>query len=81
MRSVFVDIRHTPRPNNLDPFGVYVALSRSRGRETIRLLGDFDDKLFTAHPSEDLRKEDIRLCERTRATKEAWELGLYNLDS
>lgn len=77
LECVIVDIRKPPRPYNLDSFGVYVALSRSRGRKTIRLLGDFDDNLFTAHGSEDLRKEDERLQKNTELTKDSWELGLY----
>jgi hypothetical protein len=51
---VIVDIGDPPI---LRPVGVYVALSRSRGRSTIRLLRDFNDKLFTHHPSTDLRLE------------------------
>jgi hypothetical protein len=41
-----------------DPLGVYVTLSRGRGQEQIQLLQDFDDGLFTKHPSEDLRIEE-----------------------
>ena len=62
----------------LTTFAAYVALSRSRGRETIRLLGDFDNELFTSHPSEDLRHEDRRLAEKSRITNDRWEHGLYN---
>jgi hypothetical protein len=36
------------------PFAAYVALSRSRGQNTIRLLQDFDDTIFTRHSSEAL---------------------------
>lgn len=53
----------------LDPFHAYVSLSRSRGRETIRLLRDFDHKLLTHHPSEDLQKEDERLSDLAMVTK------------
>ncbi|KAG1832383.1 hypothetical protein EV424DRAFT_1312987, partial [Suillus variegatus] len=38
----------------LSPFNAYVALSHSHGRDTIRLLQDFEDDLFTRHPSESL---------------------------
>ena len=62
----------------LDPFSTYVMLSCSRGCETIRLLGDFDDNLFTKHPSENLRQEDSRLAELTVSTKEAYDNGPYN---
>lgn len=47
----------------LSPFNAYVALSRSRRRETIRILRDFDNNLFIRHPSEDLRIEDKRIDE------------------
>ena len=39
---------------------MYVALSRSRGRDNIRPLRDFDERLLTRHPNEPLREEDIR---------------------
>ena len=38
---VIIDIRKPPT-RSLSAFSVYVALSRSRGRDTIRLLRDFD---------------------------------------
>ncbi|KAF8881014.1 hypothetical protein BD779DRAFT_1445852, partial [Infundibulicybe gibba] len=50
-----------PPSSKLSPFSVCVALSRSRGRDTIRSLRGFNENLFTNHPSEDLRREDIRL--------------------
>lgn len=53
---VIVDIAHPP-DEHVNAFNAYVALSRSSGRETIGLLRDFDDKLFTVHPSEFLRKD------------------------
>jgi hypothetical protein len=34
-----------------------------------RLLRDFNDSLFTCHPSEELRLEDIRLQELADLTK------------
>ena len=46
---------------SLNPFNAYIALSRSYGRHTIRLLWDFDNALFIHHPSDDLRCEDNRL--------------------
>ncbi|KAG1754640.1 hypothetical protein EDB19DRAFT_1626651, partial [Suillus lakei] len=42
---VLVDIA-TPPFGGLDVFNLYVALSRSSGRSTIRLLHDFDDELL-----------------------------------
>jgi len=50
-----------PPSGGLTPFNAYVALSRGQSRDSIRLLRDFDDKIFTEHPSEFLRLEDERL--------------------
>jgi hypothetical protein len=72
---VIIDIGKPPS-GNISPFSIYVALSRSRGRDTIRLLRDFDDKLFTRHPSEDLRKEMLRLERLNEITKETFEMQL-----
>ena len=77
IENVIVDIGPTKR-FSVDAFAAYVALSRSRGRESIRLLRDFDDKIFTKHPSEHLRAEDFRLAELTRITKVKFEAGMYN---
>ena len=77
LESVVVDIRRPPPPVNLDSFGAYVAASRSKGRETIRFLGDFNDALFTSHSPDDLRQEDDRLAMKTKETKEAWDHGLF----
>ncbi|KIN97094.1 hypothetical protein M404DRAFT_161540 [Pisolithus tinctorius Marx 270] len=63
----------TPPSGQLTPFNAYVALSRSRGRETIRLLRDFDVRLFTQHPSEYLRREDEHLHKMDEETREWWE--------
>ena len=44
---VLVDIQVTPPPRDiLSLFNFYVALSRSFGKDTIRLLRDFDDDIF-----------------------------------
>ena len=75
---VYVDIGRVPGNFGIDPFGAYVALSRGRGRESIRLLRDFDDSIFTRHPSEDLRQEDERLRILTEQTKQRWDAGFYN---
>lgn len=72
-----VDIGRTPT-GKLSPFSAYVALSRSRGRSTIRLLRDFDDGLFTNHPSEDLREEDARLEDLDSETKDRFEAGYFS---
>lgn len=57
---VIVDMG-APPAGKLMPFHAYVALSRSRGRDNIRLLWNFDESLFMTHPLEDLRMEDERL--------------------
>jgi hypothetical protein len=70
MEYVIVDISKPPT-GSLSPFSVYVALSRSRGRRTIRILRDFDPALLMHHPSEDLRKDMVRLERLDERTKEA----------
>ncbi|KAJ7036330.1 hypothetical protein C8F04DRAFT_1096106 [Mycena alexandri] len=60
MGHVLIDL-HKPPSGALTPFSAYVALSRSKGRSTIRLLRGFEPKLFTTHPSDDLAVEDARL--------------------
>lgn len=62
---VIIDIGKPPT-GSLSPFSVYVALSRSRGRDAIHLLRDFNVNLFQNHPSEALRTEMIRLEELTK---------------
>jgi ATP-dependent exoDNAse (exonuclease V) alpha subunit len=68
---VIIDIGKPPT-GTLSPFSVYVALSRSRGRDTIRLLRDFNVNLFQNHPSEALRIEMNRLEELNEATRREW---------
>lgn len=70
---VIVDIRRLPRGKKLTPFNAYVALSRSRTADNIRLLGEFEDYLFTTHPSEDLRIEDERIDRLDQQTRMMWE--------
>lgn len=62
----------------VDPFAAYVALSRSRGRKSIRLLRDFDPGIFTKHLSESLRLEDQRLNGLSEQTRIKFEAGQYN---
>ena len=52
----------------LMPFNGYVALSRSSGRESIRLLREFNETLFTTTPSEILEQEDHQLVKLDRET-------------
>ncbi|KIK81359.1 hypothetical protein PAXRUDRAFT_156284, partial [Paxillus rubicundulus Ve08.2h10] len=70
--TVLIDIG-TPPTGQLTPFNIYVALSRSCGRDTIRLLRDFDERLLTSHPSEYLRVEDARLARMDEETLRKWE--------
>jgi hypothetical protein len=62
---VIVDIG-TTKKFPVTPFTAYVALLCSRGRETVILLHDFDDTIFTQHPSHHLHLEDERLNANTR---------------
>ncbi|KAJ6471305.1 hypothetical protein C8R47DRAFT_988306 [Mycena vitilis] len=68
---VYIDLEKPPS-GKLTPFSAYVALSRSKGRDRIRLLRGFDMSLFTKHPSPDLEKEDERLDELTAETKKLY---------
>lgn len=77
IERVIVDIGPTKR-FPVDPFSAYVALSRSRGRATIRLLRDFDDNIFTKHPSEALRLEDERLWTLAKETMIKYKSGGYD---
>lgn len=77
LEYALVDIGKTPS-GKLSPFSAYVALSRSRGRDTIRLLRDFDDALFTNHPSEELRDEDDRLQTLDLDTKDKFVANYYS---
>jgi ATP-dependent exoDNAse (exonuclease V) alpha subunit len=60
IENVIVDLAKPPS-GNLTGFNAYISLSRSRRRNNIRLLQDFDERLFTVHPNEHLRREDARL--------------------
>ncbi|KAI6011232.1 hypothetical protein BKA83DRAFT_14293 [Pisolithus microcarpus] len=62
LSHVIVDISRPPT-GGLNLFNLYVALSRSSGHETIRLLRDFDEKLFLCSHSTDLIAEDDRLAD------------------
>ncbi|CAE6416282.1 unnamed protein product [Rhizoctonia solani] len=75
IKKVIVDIARPPS-GGLTPFNAYVALSRSSGTRTIRLLRDFDDALFQQPPSHALAAEDQRLVALNNATKDRWERGL-----
>ena len=76
LEHVLIDIG-TTKKFPVTPFSAYVALSRSRGRDSVRLLRDFDDTIFTKHPSEDLRREDERL---KILIKNTTETGYYEYE-
>ena len=69
---VVIDIAPPPS-SGLSLFNLYVSLSRSSGRETIRLLRDFDDQMFLQAHEPELIDEDERLEEMDVATKEWWD--------
>ncbi|PSR77379.1 hypothetical protein PHLCEN_2v7930 [Hermanssonia centrifuga] len=70
---VLVDIA-SPPTGGLNLFNLYVALSRSSGRETIRLLRDFDEEVFTKAHDVELTVEDERLQELDVVTKRWWQV-------
>ena len=70
--KVVVDIAHTPS-GQMSIFNAYVALSRSRGRSTIRLLRKHDPDLFKKELPHDLIREDERLEALNVKTHEWWE--------
>ena len=72
MERVIIDISKPPT-GKLSAFSVYVALSRSRGRKTIRILRDFEPDLLMHHPSEDLRVDMERLKRLDERTKAEFE--------
>ena len=69
-----IDDIASPPTGGLSLFNLYVALSQSSGRSTVRLLRDFDAKVFLAAHSAELIAEDDRLRESDTETKKQWEL-------
>ena len=65
---VIVDIA-SPPTGTLSLFNLYVALSRSAGRHSIRLLRDFDDRIFKREHDHQLINEDGRLAELDLQTR------------
>jgi len=68
---VIVDVARPPT-GQLNLFNLYVALSRSSGRDSIRLLQDFDDNTFLKLHEMELMAEDDRLEELNENTKTWW---------
>ena len=56
----------------LTPFNLYVSLSQGWEHESIQLLHEFDEKIFTTHPSKFLKQEDPHLYAMDQNTKKAW---------
>ncbi|TFY67448.1 hypothetical protein EVJ58_g1608 [Rhodofomes roseus] len=69
---VIVDIASPPSGSDLTLFNIYVALSRSAGRETIRLLRDFDERLLFKPIDVALQVEDERLDKLDGETRRWW---------
>ncbi|RDB17032.1 hypothetical protein Hypma_002028 [Hypsizygus marmoreus] len=72
LEYVIVDLA-CPPIGALSLFNAYVALSRSRGRDTIQLLQEFDENLFTTHPVAFLEDEDEHLSDLNVKTCRAHE--------
>ena len=71
IKNVIVDIAR-PTGGTLTLANVYVALSRSSGRDTIRLLRPFDVDVLLQPLDENLQVEDTRLSQLNRQTKLWW---------
>ena len=69
--SAIIDIS-SPPTGALSLFNLYVALSRSKGRDDIRILRDFDSKWFRKGHDERLLLEDDRLQNLDMETTEWW---------
>ncbi|KAK7683381.1 hypothetical protein QCA50_013643 [Cerrena zonata] len=76
IKNVIVDIAKPPG-GNMTIFNLYVALSRSSGRDTIRLLRDFPDDLFQTPIPHELMEEDHRLRVLNAKTKAAHAEGKF----
>jgi hypothetical protein len=75
---VIVDVA-SPPTGTLSIFNLYVALSRSAGWHSIRLLRDFDSRLFKRKHDQQLLDEDARLESLDTGTKSWHELrGLHS---
>lgn len=75
---VIVDIARPPK-GGLSIFNLYVALSRSSGRESIRLLREFEDSLFLRPLPPELVDEDERLDRLNEMTRKAYDEGRFTL--
>ncbi|KAJ3521770.1 hypothetical protein NMY22_g12176 [Coprinellus aureogranulatus] len=74
IEKVIIDLTvPNAKDSAISPFNAYVALSRGRGRDSIRLLRPIDRRLLTTHPSEELRVDIERLQHLDGRTTLAWE--------
>lgn len=73
IHKLLLDLKSPPGNHALSPFNLYVALSRSHGREDIRILREFEDKPFYFTPDPDLLAEDKRLDFLDQKTRIWWE--------
>ncbi|KAK7024528.1 hypothetical protein VNI00_016203 [Paramarasmius palmivorus] len=75
---VIVDIA-TPLGGSLNLCDIYVALSRSAGRHSIRLLRDFDANILLQGHSPELLSEDDWLEKLNSETKDGWSKIVENM--
>jgi hypothetical protein len=76
---VIIDIA-SPPTGKLSLFNLYITLSRSSGRVSIRLLRDFNDELFMASHDPALVDEDKRLENLNIETKR-WSERMVEIDT
>ena len=62
----------SPPTGNLSLFNLYMALSRNPGRDSLRLLRDFDDVIFLQYHGAELMEEDERLERLDAVTSKRW---------
>ncbi|KAJ3574918.1 hypothetical protein NP233_g1427 [Leucocoprinus birnbaumii] len=73
---VLIDLDKPPGGGSaVTAFNAYVALSRVRNRDHIRILRPFDEKIFTTLPSSELANEDKRLMELDAATRAKYSVS------
>ncbi|PBK66391.1 hypothetical protein ARMSODRAFT_890790 [Armillaria solidipes] len=75
---VKVDLADPPQ-HPIDAFHAYVALSRSHGRSTVRILRPFNTGVLMTPPCLELTMEDARLETLDEITQERFENGEYNI--
>ncbi|KAF8485528.1 hypothetical protein JB92DRAFT_2760948 [Gautieria morchelliformis] len=76
LRPVIIDIGNPPS-GGLNAFNAYVAISRGRSREMVRLLWDFNTSIFTSHPNLDLAECDSCLERLDKETEKKY-VSLYS---